>query len=448
MISYYSTNRCSRLVGFQEALICGQAPDKGLYLPKPIPKINLSELKKMKKMSYSEIAFLVLNKFLAQEIPEKELKEITKKVYTWSIPIEKVTDKIYILRLDQGPTASFKDFAAQMMARLMEHFLKKEKKKLTILTATSGDTGSAVASAFYNLKNIRVIILFPINEVTIMQRKQMTTLGGNIFTLAIKGKFDNCQALVKKAFSDSELKSLDLSSANSINIGRLLPQTIYYFYAYSRIAEIPQKVIFSVPSGNFGNLVGGILAKKMGLPVYKFIAAVNENDEFPQFLKSCHYQPIKPSKNCLSNAMNVGHPSNLARLIDLYAGKMNEKGKILKMPKMATLKKDIFSVSLSNKETIQTIRNVYKKYKIILEPHGAVGFRGLGKFLLKEKPNLPVISLETAHPGKFPETVQKILNLKISPPQKFFLLKSKKEKFTKLPADYQKFKKYLLDSVR
>jgi len=292
---------------------------------------------------------------------------------------------------------------------------------------------------------LRVIVLFPSKEVTPRQRRQMTTLGENIIALAVDGKFDDCQALVKEAFVDQELGCLDLSSANSINFGRLLPQTVYYFYAYSKLAKEGEEIIFSVPSGNFGNLMGGLIAKKMGLPVHKFIAAVNENDEFPKFLETGKYQPIRPSRNCLSNAMNVGHPSNLARLIDLYGGQMDEKGIIHKMPDMDSIKKDVFSVSISDDETRATIKDVYQNHGVILEPHGAVGWAGLEGFSSQTKNSLLSISLETAHPAKFPEEIKKILNIEPELPESLKGLETKKEKFENISSNYQDFKQILQD---
>lgn len=445
MIKYYSTNRNSELVSFKEALLNGQAPDKGLYMPNYIPEISLPEIRLMKDMPYWEVAFNVINKFLKEDIPENELKRITKEAYNYDVPLEKVIEKVYIMRLDCGPTASFKDFAARMIARLMQFYLEKEEKQLLILVATSGDTGSAIANAFYGLKNLRVVVLFPAKEISERQRKQMTTLGENITAVAVDGKFDDCQAIVKQAFVDSELGYLNLSSANSINFGRLLPQTVYYFYAYSKLAKEDEEIIFSVPSGNFGNLMGGLIAKKMGLPVYKFIAAVNENDEFPRFLKTGKYQLIKPSRNCISNAMNVGHPSNLARLIDLYGGQMDEKGEIQKMPDIDLIKKDIFSTSISDDETKTTMKNVYQKYKIILEPHGAVGWAGLKRFLSQTKSSSLSVSLETAHPAKFPEELRKVLDIEPGIPKSMEGLENKKETFENISSDYKEFKQFLKD---
>ena len=315
------------------------------------------------------------------------------------------------MRLDQGPTASFKDFAARMMSRLMQHFLSLSNRHLTILTATSGDTGSAVANAFYGLKNINVIILFPAKEVTAMQRKQMTTLDGNISVISLDGKFDDCQRLVKKAFTDPTLSGVPLSSANSINIGRLLPQSVYYFYAWSRLAgNLDEKALFSVPSGNFGNLMGGLIARKMGLPVEKFILATNENNEVPEFLRTGIYKSIVPSVNCISSAMNVGHPSNLARIVALYGGMMDEAGMIHKDPDMKRMRDELFGVSVTDDETRDTISDVFRKYGILLEPHGAIAWHGVNEYLklnsLKDSGNRLIISLETAHPAKFPEELQ------------------------------------------
>ncbi|MEI6577240.1 MAG: threonine synthase [Bacteroidota bacterium] len=352
-MDYYSTNLESDLVSYREALLQGQAPDRGLYLPTHIPQVSEAELTAFEKMDYPEIAYHIIKKFTEEEIPDDVLREMCRDAYNFSVPLESVTDRQHILRLDQGPTASFKDFAARMMGRQMAHFLNKEDGELLILTATSGDTGSAVANAFLGLKNIKVVVLFPKDEVTDRQRKQMTTLGKNIRILALDAKFDDCQALVKQAFADPDLLKLNLSSANSINIGRLVPQAVYYFWAYSRIARHAspvRPVIFSVPSGNFGDMMGGVIAMKMGLPVKRFVIAVNENDEFPEFLDSGVYRKNEPSRNCLSSAMNVGHPSNLARLLAFYGGVMDEKGNISIPPNMKTMREQIWSVSSRTKK--------------------------------------------------------------------------------------------------
>jgi len=440
-IKFFSTNGKSKSVLFREALLKGQAPDLGLYMPEYIPTLSTKFFNDIKKMDYWEIAYQVLKQFV--KIPEMKLKNILQDAYDFEIPLEKVYDKKYIMRLDRGPTCSFKDFAARTMARLMKYYLQNENQELIILTATSGDTGSAVANAFHNLEGIKVVVLFPEKEVSENQRKQMTTLGNNIFPLSVDGKFDDCQAIVKRAFADSDLSELKLSSANSINIGRLLPQTIYYFYAYSRLAENNEKIVFSIPSGNFGDMMGGILAKKMGLPIAKFIIATNENDEFPSFLNGGSYRPIVPSKACISNAMNVGHPSNLARLFNFYDGEMDEKGNTIKQPKIDKMRNDIFSVSVSDDETRETIRDIYKKYNVVLEPHGATGWNGLERYLKEEEASL-CVSLETAHPSKFPEEIENTIGIKPQLAKAISELKNKVEKYEKISNDYDIFKEWLL----
>ncbi len=317
-IKYYSTNLRSPAVSFREALLNGLAPDGGLYMPEMFPALSKSEIRSLSGMDYHRIAYTILGKYTGGEVGCDDLAKICQESYNFDIPLEKVFHRKYIMRLDMGPTASFKDFAARMMSRLMQYFLIRDNQDLTILTATSGDTGSAVANAFFGLKNIKVIILYPANEVTPMQRKQMTTLHDNISVIAVNGKFDDCQKMVKRAFRDQTLSHISLSSANSINIGRLLPQSVYYFYAWSRLAARQnEKAIFSVPSGNFGNLMGGLIASKMGLPVRTVYYFNKCKREVPEFLKSGSYKAIIPSIDCISNAMNVGHPSNLARIIAL-----------------------------------------------------------------------------------------------------------------------------------
>jgi len=445
-IKYYSTNLKAPEVSFGEALLGGLAPDGGLYLPSSVPVLTTSELQSFSGKEYHEIAFDILNKFLGDEIEADVLSGICSDVYNFEVPLEKVVERKYLLRLDQGPTASFKDFAARIMSRLMQYFLSINNQHLTILTATSGDTGSAVASAFHGLKNINALILYPANEVTAMQRKQMTTLQDNISVIAIDGKFDDCQRLVKKAFQDPALSNIPLSSANSINIGRLLPQSIYYFYAYSKLASINEEVIYSVPSGNFGNLMGGLIAWKMGLPVNKLIIATNENNEVPEFLKSGIYKLIDPSINCISSAMNVGHPSNLARVLALYGGIMNESGAIIKMPDLDKMRSDLYAVSVTDAETRETIKDVYRKFKILLEPHGAVAWKGIKDYselnFLKGKPLY--ISLETAHPAKFEGEIEAILGFSTPLPKSLIGLDQRQENYFSIENRYELIKDFIL----
>lgn len=443
---YYSTNGRAAKVSFKAALLKGLAEDGGLYLPESIPQFDQAELESLRGQTYPEIAYAIALKFLADEVPAAELKRVVNDAYNYAIPLEKVRKKQYIMRLDQGPTASFKDFAARLMGRLMQFFLAQEDKNLLILTATSGDTGSAIANAFYGLHNIKVVVLYPEKEVTARQRKQMTTLGQNVQIISIDGKFDDCQALVKKAFNDRELDYLNLSSANSINIGRLIPQSMYYFYAYLSLAEkIGEEIVFSVPSGNFGDLIGGMLAKRMGLPVSKFVVATNSNDEFPVYMDTGIYKVIAPSRNCISSAMNVGHPSNVARLIQLYGGNMDEHGKIIIEPDRQAMHRELYAISIDDPETEATIVQTWQDYYVLLEPHGAVGWAGLCHYLLAdpEAAEKVCVSLETAHPAKFPEKIIELLQLDPELPPSLQGLEGKPEFIKALHNDYESFKDYL-----
>ena len=449
-ILYYSTNRKAGKATFKEALLKGLAPDGGLFMPDPIPKISIEELMSYADKPYYEIAYEIGRKFLIPEIPDKDLYSITKDAYNFNIPLEKVYESKYIMHLDQGPTASFKDFAARLMGRLMQYFVMKENRSLLILTATSGDTGSAIANAFYELENIKVVVLFPEKEVTDRQRKQMTTLHKNIQIIALKGKFDDCQAIVKRAFADEELAGMNLSSANSINIGRLLPQSMYYIYTFAKLCNgYDDQIIFSVPSGNFGNLMGGLIAMKMALPVKRFVVSTNENDEVPVYWKTGKYKIIVPSVNCISSAMNVGHPSNMARVVSLYEGIMDDKGIIHRQPHLDRMRKDMFAVSINDNRTKQIIKEVYDKYKVLLEPHGAVGWAGLMEDFKTNtndaSPEQTSVCIETAHPAKFPEEIKEILNIDPQLPAVLKGLEDKEEQYDVLENDYNLFKKYLSD---
>jgi threonine synthase len=444
-IKYYSTNGKAPEVTFSEALLKGLAPDGGLYLPVSFPMLTPEELSGLSGMMYYQIASVILDKFVGDDITFNELSDLCMDAYNFDVPLEKVCDRKYIMRLDQGPTASFKDFAARMMSRMMQHFLSVNDQYLTILTATSGDTGSAVASAFYGLKNIKVIILFPENEVTLIQRKQMTTLQNNINIIAVDGKFDDCQILVKKAFLDPSLSHIPLSSANSINIGRLLPQAVYYFYAWARLAaRADEKAFFSIPSGNFGNLMGGLIAARMGLPVKKFILSTNMNNEVPDYLSTGIYKPISPSKNCISSAMNVGHPSNLARIMALYGGIMDENGRILQEPDMTRMRRDLFGASVSDDDTRETITDIFRKYNILLEPHGAIAWQAIKEYSRSLTQNQSgkqlFISLETAHPAKFPEEIRQIINIDPILPDSLSDILDKKENYISAGNDYERLK--------
>ncbi len=440
-----STNGKAPEVSFSQALIKGQAPDKGLYFPKDIPKLGSDELSSFADMQYHEVASTIVGKFLSDEMPQKDIEALAKDAYDFEVPIERVFGNNHLMRLDRGPTASFKDFAARMMARLMGYFIKKNQQKLLILTATSGDTGSAVANAFHGADNIEIVVLFPESEVTDMQRMQMTTLKGNVRSIAIDGKFDDCQGLVKQAFADLDLSDLGLSSANSINIGRLIPQSVYYFYAHSRLAKDNEKLIFSIPSGNFGDMMGGMIAWKMGLPVERFIIATNENNEFPLFMENNSYSPLVPSKACISNAMNVGHPSNLARLFHLFGGWMDETGSVRKMPDMSAMRQILWARSVSDQETRQAIKTAYDEYSTVLEPHGAVGWKALMDYRSLEGQDKQAVSLETADPAKFPQEIESVLGIQPPIPPSLKDLSNLDEEILTMSGDYSALKTYLMD---
>ncbi len=448
MTRYYSTNRRVPEVDLAEALLGGQAGDRGLFMPRPIPKMPRELLSGARNMTYAELAAAILEPYAEGCFTRDELLEICVDAYDFDVPLERIDGNRHILRLDRGPTASFKDFAARFMGRALGRLAKQRGRDILILTATSGDTGSAIAHAFLGVEGIRVVVLFPINEVSKRQRRQMTTLGENVTTVALDSKFDNCQALVKQAFADPELSHLNLTSANSINIGRLLPQSVYYVYAASRLADIAggENVVFSVPCGNFGDLMGGLLAFHSGLPVARFVVATNENDEVPRFLETGRYEKIEPSKKCISNAMNVGHPSNFARVVDLYGGWMDEKGNVIEMPDMERMRSDLFGVSIDDERTRRTIVEAYRSHEVLLEPHGAVGWAGLEEFLDTDSSarDLTSISLETAHPAKFPEEIHSLLGIEPSVPPSLEGLDRKSERYDEMETDYRAFKDYLL----
>ncbi len=430
-INYYSTNNKNSKINFETALLQGLASDYGLYMvtKSDIPQLKPKIIKQMKQLSYSEIAFLVLQPFLHEEIPENDLKNILNDAYSDNkIPtkLEHVTGKTYIMWLTQGPTYSFKDYAARFFARSLNYFLGQRNLKRTVIVATSGDTGGAVADALHGLSNVKNIIFFPKDSISEAQRRQMTTLSDNVYAFAVNGDFDICQSLAKTLLGDKNFAQKitndqeNFTSANSISLGRLLPQAIYPFFAYSRIAQCPEPIITSIPSGNFGDMMGTVIAKQMGLPIKKIICGVNANSTFPNFLKTGQYI-VEPSKKSPSSAMIVSHPSNLARLIDFYNGHMYDErdwqtkqvikpGVIDKMPDLDKMRQDIYSIGISNQEHYKTIKKVYNKYNVILEPHGAVGWQSLDNYLNSQHDQLAVI-YETADPGKFSEDIKKAIDL-------------------------------------
>ena len=456
-IRYYSTNRNLKnvpgiisftgKVSFKEALLKGQASDEGLFMPDTIPQLAFKNIQNLQGKSYSETALLVAKAFLADEFPTEILKKIVEDSYNYPVLLEKVRAKTYVMRLDQGPTASFKDFAARMMARLMSN-CRPKGERLNILVATSGDTGSAVGEAFKGVESIDVTILYPEAEVSSMQKKQLDTIGGNVQALSVDGKFDDCQNLVKQAFSDSDLAGFNLTSANSINFGRILPQIIYYVYAYAQLAENEEQAIFSVPSGNFGDALGCEYARRMGLPVAKLVMPTNENDEFPLYLATGNYKKVSPSRACISNAMNVGHPSNLARFFDLYGGTVDRTGEVHQYPDLEEMRRHIFSVSVTDEQTRATIKSVYERYKVILEQHGAVGWTGLEAYFKIAPEQKLAICLETAHPAKFPEEIEKLLGLTIPVPESMKNIDARKGSAVAMSNDYNNFKNYLLKNLK
>ncbi|MCK9275401.1 MAG: threonine synthase [Syntrophales bacterium] len=455
MILYQSTNRNLVLperkafrekVSFREALLTGQAPDEGLFVPDRIPVLSYSDILALKNKPYTDAALLVTYAYLCDEIDRSVLEKIIIDSYPFGIPMELVSEKLYIMRLDQGPTASFKDFAARMMARLMSWF-KGGEKRLNVLVATSGDTGSAVGEAFRGVEGINVCILYPGNEVSGRQKKQLDTIGDNVIAISVNGKFDDCQNLVKEAFADPELAHLNFTSANSINFGRILPQMIYYVYAYAQLADEGEDIVFCVPSGNFGNALGCEYARRMGLPVRKLVMPTNENDEFPDFLARSRYKKISPSRACLSNAMNVGHPSNLARFFELYGGTVDRKGIVYRMPDIGEMRRRIFSVSISDEVTRKCIKTAYEKYGILLEPHGAVGWRGLELFREKEGDSGLAVCLETAHPAKFPDEIIELLGMVPVMPESMKGIDERRGVPVEMDASYKDFKKYLEENL-
>ena len=433
-IFYHSTNNPDENVSFKEAILNGIASNYGLYMMKrsDIPKLSKQQLSSMKNMSYAKIAFEVLKNYVLPDIPENDFINILNDAYDEKVipvDIQHVIGKTYIMWLSKGPTYSFKDFAARFFGRVLNYFLLKSSMKRTVIVATSGDTGGAVAHALYKLPSINNIVFFPGNAISERQRRQMTTLQENIYAFSVNGDFDVCQEIAKNLLSDKEFAkeatndSNRFTSANSISLGRLLPQAVYPFFAYSRINTDDKPFIPSIPSGNFGDMMGTVIAKEMGLPIEKIVIGVNENKEFPNFLKTGKYK-VEPSVWSPSTAMIVSHPSNFARLIEFYGGhiydkrdtttkKIIEPGIIDKVPDIEAMRRDFYSISVSNNEHYETIKEVYEKYGVILDPHGSVGWKALESFT-RGKHKKPSVIYETADPGKFPEDIQKAIG--IDPP--------------------------------
>ena len=427
---YKSLNKLAPTVSFEDAVILGLASDKGLYFPEEINPLPASFFDKIETFTTVEIAFEAIKQFVGNEIPENDLKQILAETLNFEFPLTKVDENIFSLELYHGPTMAFKDVGARFMARCLAYFNKKKsEQKNTILVATSGDTGGAVASGFLGVKNVEVVILYPSGKVSDVQERQLTTLGQNITALEVDGVFDDCQDMVKKAFLDEDLAHKNLTSANSINVARWLPQMFYFFFAYKEMKKHNKPLIFSVPSGNFGNICAAILAKKLGLPIQHFVASTNENDTVPRFMTTGIYTP-KTSKATLSNAMDVGNPSNFIRIQELYNNDMN------------AFKNDFSSYHFSDDETIEIMKKIYSKFNYITEPHGAVGYLGLKKELAN-KPNCIGIFLETAHPIKFSDIVESTLELKLPIPKQIESVLNKEKKSLKIKS-YDDLKDFLI----
>jgi threonine synthase len=434
---YYSTNNPGERSDFQAALLKGMASDYGLYMVprQEIPLLPAARIAAMADMSYADIAYEVLQPFLAAEIPARRLKTLLEDAYdekTIPTRIEHITGKTFIMWLTRGPTYSFKDYAARFFGRTLDYFLGEKGLRRVVVVATSGDTGGAVADALWGLPNVDNIVFYPGGSISEGQRRQMTTLGKNVYAFEVNGDFDICQALAKDILADSEFAFRlfqdreRFTSANSISIGRLLPQAVYPFFAYSRLPDRNEGFIASIPSGNFGNMMGTVMAKQMGLPVIRILCGVNENTEFPDFLASGRYE-IRPSVKSPSSAMIVSHPSNLARLIDFYGGHIYDErdpssgqvvrpGIIDRAPDLGEMRKDIASLSVSNSQHYTTMHGVYERYGVILDPHGAVGWNSLERYL-EGRHSTNAVIYETADPGKFPEDVARATGLVPEPPE-------------------------------
>ena len=431
-MKYYSTNGHSPEASLQEAVVRGLAPDKGLYMPREIKRLPDSFFRRIGDMTLPEMATHVADAFFGEDVPADTLRHIVHDTLNFDIPLARVTDSIRSLELFHGPTLAFKDVGARFMARLLGYFIRREdsRRQVHVLVATSGDTGSAVANGFLGVEGIHVHVLYPKGKVSDIQEKQFTTLGRNITALEVDGTFDDCQALVKSAFMDAELNArLMLTSANSINVARFLPQAFYYFYAYAQLQREGRadNVVVCVPSGNFGNITAGLFARRMGLPVKRFIAANNRNDVFYEYLQTGTYTP-RASVPTIANAMDVGAPSNFARVLDLYGNSH------------AAICADISGATYTDGQIADTMRRVWQEHHYLLDPHGACGFRALSEGL---RPGETGVFLETAHPAKFKDTVERIIGEPVAIPAKLQAFMQGQKQSVPMARDYDSFRAYL-----
>lgn len=433
-MNFISTNKNSTPVTFLEAMRKGLAPDGGLYMPSEIPVLPDSFWSSLKELSFNEITFEIAKPYFGGELSDEELHSVIEDAFNFPVPIHQVEENNFVLELFHGPTLAFKDFGARFMARLFSEKARKDQEEVTILVATSGDTGSAVAHGFYKVDGVNVCLLFPKGKVSKLQEQQMATLGENVTALEVEGVFDDCQRLVKQAFTDDELNSkMQLSSANSINIARLLPQSFYYAYAISELQkqgiEVP---VFSVPSGNFGNLTGGLLATKMGMPAKHFLAATNVNDVVPEYLKGDSFQP-RDSVQTISNAMDVGNPSNFARIKHLFGDSDS------------AIRNQIIGYSYTDEQTRETIREVFEEFGYLLCPHTAIGYWAAKEYQAQRGENVPTVTLATAHPVKFRDVIEPEINQEIEIPERLKVWLQKEKKSTTIGSDFEAFKEFLID---
>ena len=431
-MKYYSTNHQASDASLEEAVVKGLASDKGLYMPEAIKPLSQEFYDQIENLSFQEIAYRVADAFFGEDVPAETLKQIVYDTLSFDIPVVRVKENIYSLELFHGPTLAFKDVGGRFMARLLGYFIRKEgKRQVNVLVATSGDTGSAVANGFLGVEGIHVYVLYPKGKVSEIQEKQFTTLGRNITAVEVDGTFDDCQALVKSAFMDQELNErMQLTSANSINVARFLPQAFYYFYAYAQMKKLgrEKELVVCVPSGNFGNITAGLFAKRMGLPVKRFIAANNRNDIFYQYLKTGQYAP-KPSVQTIANAMDVGDPSNFARILDLYEGSHD------------AIASEISGETYTDDQIRETVQLTYDETGYLLDPHGACGYRALSENL---QPGEVGVFLETAHPAKFLHTVEDIIGTDINIPEKLKAFMNGTKQSVPMSKNFMTFKEWLL----
>ncbi|MGB4936075.1 MAG: threonine synthase [Ferruginibacter sp.] len=432
-MKYYSLNKQSPDVNFEAATVLGQAPDKGLYFPETIPQVSKELIKNIENYSNEAIALEVISPYLGDVIPKDVLEKIVNETVNFDIPLVSITDDIFSLELFHGPTLAFKDVGARFMSRCLGYFAKDSNEKITVLVATSGDTGGAVANGFYQVDGVEVVILYPSGKVSSVQEKQLTTLGNNIHALEVDGTFDECQQMVKTVFADVELnKKIKLTSANSINVARWLPQQFYYFYLWKQWQDKNNPPVVTVPSGNFGNICAGLLAQQSGLPIKHFIAACNVNDTVPDFLRTGNYQP-KKAVPTISNAMDVGDPSNFVRIMEIFHQQTDE------------LKKTLVGYTITDGQTRETLVSVFQDHNYLLDPHGAVAYHALQQYQMQH-PGTKGVILETAHPVKFYDVIEPLIGETVPVPETVAEQIRKEKLSTKISADVNELKNFLVNS--